>query len=224
MKLPMFNWICEKCGRECQPNESECPACNPKAAPVAVLPTAPVEPPAFGAVMAGAPAEKKPPVKPEKPHAAAPKIEKKSGGIPGWLVAILSFVAIGAVGGGAFYGLRYWQNRPSAPVTATPTVVALHGNPLLKQLEVTGLRLTEDSSKKVFLTFALVNHSPAALDNLKGKLTLHTKDSPVGTMEFSVASIAANGSQDVTGALSTTLRVYELPDWQFLRAEIELAP
>lgn len=217
MKLPMFNWICEKCGRECQPNESECPACNPKDAPAAVVHTGPVEPPAFGAVMTGATAE--------KPRSATAKIEKKSGGIPGWLVAILSFVAIAAIGGGAFYGLRYWQNRPTVPAAAAPTTAtAPHGNPLLKQLEVTGLRLTEDSAKKVFLTFALVNHSPDALDNLKGKLTLHTKDAPVGTMEFSVASIAANRSQDVTGPLSTTLRVYELPDWQFLRAEIELVP
>src|SRR5579871_2687885 len=38
----MFHWICPECGREIPPTVKECPACDPRAVPVAAAP-APVE-------------------------------------------------------------------------------------------------------------------------------------------------------------------------------------
>jgi hypothetical protein len=37
----MLQWICPECGRECEPNERDCPVCYPQAAPAAVAQTKP---------------------------------------------------------------------------------------------------------------------------------------------------------------------------------------
>jgi hypothetical protein len=44
----------------------------------------------------------------------------------------------------------------------------------------------------------------------------------VGTFSFKVASLGAYESKEMTGVLNTKLRVYELPDWQNLVADIQI--
>jgi chemotaxis protein histidine kinase CheA len=41
----MLHWICPECGRECEPQEQDCPVCYPVEVPVAVGAVAEVEPP-----------------------------------------------------------------------------------------------------------------------------------------------------------------------------------
>jgi len=102
-------------------------------------------------------------------------------------------------------------------------VPTTQSNPELKDLELIGFRLTEDDKQKPFVEFVVVNHSGADLGTLtlKGDLKaiagtdMHT----VGTFEFTTP-LNAYESKDVKVPLETNLRVYELPDWQFLRAEI----
>ena len=50
-------------------------------------------------------------------------------------------------------------------------------------------------------------------------------DEPVATFEAKVPSVGPEETKDVTVEVPTKLRIYELPDWQFLRGEFEiLAP
>jgi hypothetical protein len=83
--------------------------------------------------------------------------------------------------------------------------------------------VTEDDKQKPFVEFVVVNHSGADLGQLSLKGDLqgiagHGMQT-VGSFEFTTP-LNAYESKEVKVPLATTLRVYELPDWQFLRAQI----
>ncbi|MEZ5354276.1 MAG: hypothetical protein R2762_16690 [Bryobacteraceae bacterium] len=44
----------------------------------------------------------------------------------------------------------------------------------------------------------------------------------VGEMPFALAQLRSFDAQEIEGPLKTSLRAYELPDWQFVRAELRL--
>ncbi len=115
----------------------------------------------------------------------------------------------------------------AAQLESVQPVSTAQPNPEYKDLELLGFRLTEDEKQKAFVQFVAVNHSGADLGEIGAKAQLKTiaapNQSPVGTFEFKVA-LGPYESKDVKVPLETKLRVYELPDWQFLRAEITGAP
>ena len=130
-------------------------------------------------------------------------------------------------------GIIVWrQSRQATPaaapnqaaqIAAAETIPTTQSNPELKDLELLGFRLTEDDKQKPFVQFVVVNHSGSDLGtlSLKGDLKgiVNRGMQTVGTFEFSTP-LNAYESKEVKVPLETRLRVYELPDWQFLRAEI----
>jgi hypothetical protein len=117
--------------------------------------------------------------------------------------------------------------EPAAAAMETPVAQsspAAQANPALRNLELTGLRLTEDPKRKTFLQFVVVNHSGADLGELNLKVNLKAVASrqdqaTVGTFEFKT-TLGPYEAKDLKVPLETKLRVYELPDWQYLRTEI----
>lgn len=211
----MFTWICPKCGKEVPPSYSECPNCDVKGQAVeAEQPAASTQAPSRPVPPAAAP------VRPRRP------------GVPGWLLSIAFAAVFIGVGVGAFMLFRSSPEQPAA----APPAVALEtpgtqvapavekANPAFKNIELTGLRLTEDKKRKAFLQFVLVNHSGADLGDVTAKVELKSikagpADPPVGTFRFKT-SLGPYEAKDIKAQVDTKLRVYELPDWQFLRAEI----
>jgi 3-oxoacyl-ACP reductase-like protein len=141
------------------------------------------------------------------------------------------FVGLGT---GAFMLFRSTPAQQPAPAAQAAAAMETPGsqiapevekaNPAFKSLELTGLRLTEDKKQKAFLQFVVVNHSGADLGDIGAKVNLRTTqgspaDPPVGTFTFKT-SLGPYESKDIKAQLSTKLRVYELPDWQFLRPEL----
>jgi hypothetical protein len=164
------------------------------------------------------------PVPAEPPAPASSRVA-----VPGWLLSVmfgLVFIVI-------LLAVVVWRQSHQAAPAPAPSQAALiesaeavpttQPNPELKDLELIGFRLTEDEKQKAFVQFVVVNHSGADLGEigLKGELkSIASRDKPtVGTFEFK-ASLNAYDAKDVKVPLETKLRVYELPDWQFLRAEI----
>jgi len=89
------------------------------------------------------------------------------------------------------------------------------------------MRLTEDAKKKPAVRFVVVNHSGAEIADLAANVNLWARtaksdEETVGTFSFKVPSLGAYQSKEMTGALNTKLRVYELPDWQNLVADIQI--
>ncbi len=115
------------------------------------------------------------------------------------------------------------KGPPEPPGAAT----AIGNNPINKHLEVTGFRVAEQGAGKLKITFAVINHSEADLSDLSLKIKLTTtaakpNDPPVADFETKVALLGPHENKDVTVTVPTKLRIYELPDWQFLRAQFEI--
>jgi len=122
---------------------------------------------------------------------------------------------------------------PPKPVAAAPPpggpgpAVATSKHPLAKYIELGGFRLAEAQAGKLKVQFAAVNHSDADLSELTMKVRLITTaakagDPPVTEFEAKVPSLGPHEVKDVTAQANTALRIYELPDWQFLRAEFDI--
>ena len=155
-----------------------------------------------------------------------------SHGIPTWLVAIL---VAGLAIGGLFLAYRLLGGKsesaaaPAKSEAAATAVPGANANPYAKYLEVAGIRIVEDEKQQVKATFAVINHSSADLPSLGLQLTLRTTsakpgDEPLAVLNVMTGPLPANSSKDLTAPLKTTLRAYELPDWQFLRASVDFTP
>ena len=100
-------------------------------------------------------------------------------------------------------------------------------NPIAKYLELAGFRLDEKAPGTVQIRFALINHSDADLGDVSLQVNLRattasSTDPPLFTFPVTVKSVGAGDVKDVTVTAPTKLRIYELPDWQFLRADFKV--
>jgi hypothetical protein len=105
------------------------------------------------------------------------------------------------------------------------TGTASSAHPLAKHLEIAGIRITEPSAKTAKVNFVVINHSAADLPDLKLELTLRPSEGggPIFKIPVNLASIGPYESREMTSTVKTTLKPYELPDWQLLRAEFRIA-
>jgi len=115
---------------------------------------------------------------------------------------------------------------PTGPPPAGDAV-ATNQHPLAKYIEVAGFRVTEEGTGKMKITFAVINHSQADIGDLGLKFKLTTtaakpEDPPITEFDARIASLAPLENKDVSVTVPTKLRVYELPDWQFLRGRYEI--
>ncbi|MEN6603543.1 MAG: hypothetical protein ABFD86_14110, partial [Bryobacteraceae bacterium] len=77
------------------------------------------------------------------------------------------------------------------------------------------------------VTFLVVNHSGADIANLGGTLTLKPRgarpdQTPLASFEFKLPSLGPYESKELKDTVRSSMRAYELPDWQFLDADLEL--
>jgi hypothetical protein len=100
-------------------------------------------------------------------------------------------------------------------------------NPFAKYLELVGFRIIEKSPGHLEVRFAVVNHSEADLGELKMDVNVRTttakpEDPPLITFSITVPSLGPSELKPVAVDVPTKLRVYELPDWQFLKPDFQL--
>jgi hypothetical protein len=245
----MFTWICPQCGREVPPAYNECPNCVPQQAgqpappqqaapPPAASPQQFAPPPAAPPQQTFSPAaySAPPPVQPAPPSWMPPPQQPSGITVPPWLLSIGFAVLFLAVGAGAYFGIRYFSGSSEASTSApapsesapAPTAASkAKANTLQKYVEVVGMRLTENAKKKPEVHFVVVNHSGAEIADLAANVNLWARtaksdEEAVGTFSFKLPSIGAYESKEMSSTLNTKLRVYELPDWQNLVAEIQI--
>lgn len=218
----MFTWICPTCGQEVPPSASECPVCSGAQAPRT-----------DGA--AGSPPRAEP-ASSLRPPAPAPVL--RASRPPVWILTLVFAILFLCMGTLGFLAYRYFAHRgepldlgsaqpvrtprASGPDSATPTA-----NVLNKYIEVTGLRLLEESPRNLQVAFVIVNHSQAPLTDVAGTVTIRPTNAPpdgeaVGTFAFQLPELGPLGVKDLKAPLQSKLRVYELPDWQFIRADVTI--
>jgi hypothetical protein len=100
-------------------------------------------------------------------------------------------------------------------------------NPLAKFIELAGFRLTLESGNKVKVKFTAINHSDADLEQLGVHVRIVTTvakpgDPPVTEFDAMIPPLGPDEDHDVEATGTTNLKAYEMPDWQFLRADFDI--
>ena len=223
----MFTWICPTCGREVPPAYDECPDCAAKAksgAPPGPQVAQPAPPPA-------APVAPAPPPPPQS--APAYVLPAPRAALPTWLLATLFAVALVALGGiliWFFHGSDHTRASAVAPSVAapagTPAAPAAKVSEMQKYIEVSGVRFVENAKKQTEARFVVINHSGADIADLAGSVDIFGRagksEQPAGNFSFKLASLGPYESKEATAPLTSNLKVYELPDWQFITTEVHV--
>lgn len=125
------------------------------------------------------------------------------------------------------------SSSSNKPTTAAPQVPAHFtatntSDPIAKYVELVGFRITERSPGHLIVQFGVVNHSEADLGDVRMTVHLSTTaakpgDPPLISFPADVPHLGPSELKDVMVEVPTKMRVYELPDWQFLKANFEIS-
>jgi hypothetical protein len=158
--------------------------------------------------------------------------------IPGWMATAL---ILGTLLGAGFTSVISVVKpaKPSAavqtkilaaaePVAATPEAASPSASPLAKAIEVTGFRIQMDPSKKSEIQYLVVNHTAARFSGVTVYVTLYAADAKAGQpplckFQFAAPNLAPFQAKDMTSAIEQVTRPVSLPDWQDLRATVEIS-
>lgn len=150
--------------------------------------------------------------------------------VPAWLAAVLT---VAVLGGGLFGLYRYVSSsgtQQSAAEKAAPferPAGQASAHSFAKYIEVTGVRLLEKPDKTLAARFVVVNHAAAELSGFRLRVTLEAaKAAPgeavIAVLDAAPGTLPPNGIRDMEAPLTTHLKMYELPDWQFIRTRVEI--
>jgi hypothetical protein len=115
----------------------------------------------------------------------------------------------------------------TASTALTKPAGAKNSNPMAKFIELVGFRINEKSPGHLQVQFGVVNHSEADIGDLKMDVSLQTTaakpgDPPLLIFSAKVPALGPSELKQVTVEVPSKLRVYELPDWQFLKADFQI--
>ena len=124
-------------------------------------------------------------------------------------------------------GCSSGDKQAKSTAAAAPVTAAKNTNPIAKYIELVGFRINEKNPGRLQIQFAAVNHSEADIGDLKMNVSLRTTaskpgDAAVISFDTKIPSLGPSELKALTVDVPTKLRVYELPDWQFLRAEFQI--
>jgi len=158
---------------------------------------------------------------------------RASSGLPGWTVSLMVMVLL-LVSGVAllsYFVPNVWSN--SAPGVGPAesggrTEVRPSAYPLAKFVEVTGFRFVVDLNRRSEIHYLVVNHSGAELNGVNVFVTLRTAgakpgQAPLCRFSFRAPEMAPYESKEMTSSIDRLTRTVAVPDWQDLRADIEIA-
>jgi hypothetical protein len=176
-------------------------------------------PPAYGQPPYGQP-----------PYYAPPP--KRGLNLPVWLLTAIFAVGIGGIVVGIYALLQTSRSQTGsgpAPTAAVESPAAKPGakvNAIQKYIEVSGVRFVQDAKKKTQARFVLINHSEATIDGLAGNVTIwgrtkKSEEDAQGSFTFNT-NIGPFESKELTVPMNTKLKIYELPDWQNITADVQI--
>ena len=151
-------------------------------------------------------------------------------GVPGWLVSMFVTLALLVSGLSVlFYLLPHsTADAKPAPPNAETAVAPAGSHPLAKYVEVTGFRIAVDFNKKSEIHYIVVNHSGADLSDVNVFVTLRSANAqpgqpPISRFSFKAPDLGPYESKEMTSSIERLSRPMTLPEWQDLRAEVQIA-
>jgi hypothetical protein len=154
--------------------------------------------------------------------------------IPGWMASAL---IIGTLLGAGFTSVMSFV-RPAADgkqvavaeaAAPAPVVPSASAASASSPIEVTGFRIQTDAAKKPEIQYLVVNHSPLRLTGVNVNVTLYAANAKAGqpalcSFQFAAPNLGPFQSKDMTSAIDPETRPVSVPDWQELRASVEIVP
>jgi len=169
-------------------------------------------------------------------------------GSNGWLVTALVTLLLVAVG---IAGISYLMPHPAAEVkppaktvakaepekqaavpesnvVSEPPPVSSGSSPLARSVEVTGFRIVMNPTKKSEIQYLVVNHSPSRFTGVTVFVTLRSANAkpgqpPLCRFSFAAPNLGPFEAKEMTSSIEKMNRPISLPEWQDLRAELEVA-
>jgi len=167
------------------------------------------------------------------PQQAQPPARHALLNLPAWLMTIVFAVGIGGIIFGIYSLLQSGKAAGTGagptPTTTVESPAAKPGskpNPLQKQIEITGVRFSQDAKKKTMVTFVIINHSQAEISGLAGNVTIwgrtqKSEEDAQGSFAFTT-DLAPYQSKELSAPLNSKMKIYELPDWQNITTDIQI--
>jgi hypothetical protein len=160
-----------------------------------------------------------------------PPAQAKQGGGQSWMVTFLTMtIVLGVLLGGVFYMMPHSNADTKAAPAAAQTPAAPHdgSHSLASFVEVTGFRIVGDPAKKAEVHYLAVNHSTAELADVTVFVTLRNAyaaagQPPICKFSFRAAGLAPNESKEMVSPIEKVARAVTLPEWQDLRAEVQIS-
>jgi hypothetical protein len=170
-------------------------------------------------------------------------------GIPAWAVTILILGTVLVAGFNTVFsivprsgGEAQASTSGTTSVTTSETISATvsdkvqaaeaalpatSSSPLSRAIEVTGFRIQADSAKKSEIQYLVVNHTPNRFAGVTVYVTLHAASEapgqpPLGRFEFAAPDLGAYESKEMSSAIERVNHPAHLPDWQDVRADVEI--
>lgn len=158
--------------------------------------------------------------------------------IPGWMATALimgtllgagftSVISLMRPAAEANAPVAAQANSAPTPISSTPDVASASASPLAKAIEVTGFRVQLDPAKKSEIQYLVVNHSRTRFSGVTVYVTLYAADAKAGQpplcrFQFMAPDLAPFQAKDMTSAIDRPSRPMTAPDWQDLRASVEI--
>ena len=166
--------------------------------------------------------------------------------IPAWAVTILILGTVLVAGFSSVFsfvprsgGEAQASTAETTPETTSQTISqttsakveaalpAESSSSLSRAIEVTGFRIQADPAKKSEIQYLVVNHTPNRFSGVTVYVTLHAASEapgqpPLGRFEFAAPDLGPYGSKEMSSAIERVNHPTHLPDWQDVRAEVEI--
>jgi hypothetical protein len=127
----------------------------------------------------------------------------------------------------ALFGSKSPSATADAGVALPVTAPGGTENPYQKFVEISGIRFAQDpkDKEKTIVKFVVTNHATDDMNGLSGTVAILSRSDksgqPVAGFTFTT-SLAPQESKDLTTALTTKMKPYELPDWQFAKPVLQI--
>jgi len=154
----------------------------------------------------------------------------RSFAVPAWLLRLMIVAVLGLLAVRVIFPTAPEKPAAASPATVTsaaPAPEASVVNALSRSIEVTGFRIVTDPSKKPEIHYLVVNHTPVRVSNMTVYVTLRTADdkpgqAPLSRFSFAAPNLGPYQSKEMISSIEKMNRPVELPEWQDLRADLEI--
>lgn len=157
----------------------------------------------------------------------------KRASLPSWVVSLVVATCL-FLGAGSVMQFFTGSREPRAaaaqtnPQAATPVPApVVEPHPFSRFIEVTGIRVVADLSRKSQVQYIVVNHSSIAINNASIRLAVRSAAESSGAPAlFTVSAVVSLGpyqSKEIRTDLDSQLRSTAIPEWDNLRPDVQVS-